>query len=114
MLFNEKYAISHINFSTGFIAIEHNGSEYSYDEPLTGLVRGFSRLIGQESESLGTLQYKIRNSPHDFIIQWDGTYGVMIVAEDIRKMDEIVKYIKNSLYEINYNSLYEERYRTGE
>lgn len=109
MLFNEKYAISHINFSTGFIAIEHSGDDMS-EEPLTGLVRGFSRLIGDEGESLGLMQYKIRNSPHEFVIQWDSEYGVVVVAEDIRKMDEIVKYIKNSLYEINYNMLYNERY----
>ncbi len=109
MLFNEKYAISHINFSTGFIAIEHSG-EYTEEEPITGLVRGFSRLIGQDSESMGLMQYKIRNAPHDFVIQWDSEYGVVIVAEDIRQMDKIVKYVKNSLYEINYNLLYEEKY----
>ncbi len=110
MLFNERYAISYINFNTGFIAIDHNEEEYIEEEPITGLVRGFSRLIGEESESLGLMQYKIRNSPHEFVIQWDSSYGVVIVAEDIRRMDEIVKYVKNSLYEINYNMLYEERY----
>ena len=56
------------------------------------------------------MQYKIRNSPHDFVIQWDSDYGVVIVAEDIRRIDEIAKYVKNSLYEINYNLLYEERF----
>ncbi len=110
MLFNERYAISHINFNTGFIAIDHSDDEYMTDDPITGLVRGFSRLIGQEYESLGLMQYKIRNSPFEFVIQWDREYGVVIVAENIRKMDEIVKYVKNSLYEINYNMLYEERY----
>ena len=51
MLFNERYAISYINFNTGFIAIDHNEEEYIEEEPITGLVRGFSRLIGEESES---------------------------------------------------------------
>ena len=110
MLFNEKYAISHINFNTGFIAIDYSDSGLIDEEPIVGLVRGFSRLIGEESESLGLMQYKIKNSPHEFIIQWDSSYGVIIVAEDIRKMDEIVKYVRNSLYEINYNMLYEQRY----
>ena len=110
MLFNEKYAISHINFSTGFIAIEHDIDDITDEEPLSGLVRGFSRLIGEEIESIGLMQYKIRNSPHDFVIQWDSDYGVVIVAEDIRRIDEIAKYVKNSLYEINYNLLYEERF----
>lgn len=108
MLFNEKYAISYINFNTGFIAIDCSGE--CGEDPMDGLIRGFSRLVGEESESLGMMQYKIRNSPHEFIIQWDSTYGVVIVAEDIRKMDETVAYVKNSLYEINYNMLYEEKY----
>ena len=30
-------------------------------------------------------------------------------VEDMRKIDEIVKFVKNSIYEINYNMLYEKK-----
>lgn len=111
MLFNEKYGISHINFSTGWISIDAADDEFSYSETdsFEGLIRGFSRLIGGERESLGMMQYRITNSPYDFVFQWDNAQGIIIVAEDIGKIDSIVKYIKNSLSEINYNMLYEER-----
>lgn len=111
MLFNEKYGISHINFSTGWISIDSADDEYSYSETdsFDGLIRGFSRLIGGERESLGMMQYKITNSPYDFVFQWDKTQGIVIVVENIAKMDTTVKYIKESLSEINYNMLYEDR-----
>lgn len=108
MLFNEKYAISHINYNTGRIIIEcADNDEYCENETdnLQGLIRGFSRLIGGERESLGMMQYKIKNSPYDFIIQWDTMYGIVITVEDMRKIDEIVGYVKNSIQEINYNML---------
>lgn len=111
MLFNEKYGISHINYNTGRILIDYanDGSEYYENETdnLQGLLRGFSRLIGGERESLGLMQYKITNSPYEFIIQWDTLYGIVITIENMRKIDEIVKYVKNSIQEINYNMLYE-------
>ncbi len=108
MLFNEKYGISHISYSTGRIIIEYADNEYSEDETdsLQGLIRGFSRLIGGERESLGMLQYKITNSPYEFVIQWDSMYGIVIVVEDMRRVDEIVGYVKNAIYDINYNLLY--------
>lgn len=108
MLFNEKYGISHISYNTGRIIIDYadDGSE---TDNLQGLIRGFSRLIGGERESLGMMQYKITNSPYEFIIQWDTMNGIVITVENMRKLDEIVKYVKNSIQEINYNMLYEER-----
>ena len=114
MLFNEKYGISHISYNTGRIIVDFEDDEYSENETdnLQGLIRGFSRLIGGERESLGMMQYKITNSPYDFIIQWDTMYGIVITVEDMRKIDEIVGYIKNSIHEINYNMLYEDRFYT--
>lgn len=111
MLFNEKYGISHVNFSTGWILIDVNDDELSsYEkESFDGLLRGFSKLIGGEIESLGMGQYKTENSPYDFIFQWDSNFGIVIVAENINRIDETVKYIKNSLEEINCNMLYEYR-----
>ena len=111
MLFNEKYGISHISYNTGRIVIDFSESEYAEDETdnLQGLIRGFSRLTGGERESLGMMQYKITNAPYDFIIQWDTMYGIVITVEDMRKIDETVGYVKNSIQEINYNMLYEER-----
>lgn len=111
MLFNEKYAVSHVSYNTGRIIVDYsNDSEYGEDEEaaLYGLIRGFSKLIGGERESLGMMQYKITNAPHEFVIQWENMYGIVIVVENMKQIDEIVKYIKNSIYDINYNMLYEE------
>ena len=113
MLFNEKYAISHVSYSTGRIIIDYSiDSEYNEceEEVLQGLIRGFSKLIGGERESLGMMQYKIADAPHDFIIQWENLNGIVIVVENMRKIDETVKYLKNSIQEINYNMLYEDSF----
>ena len=117
MLFNEKYGISHISYNTGRILIDFSEDEFFvteddffyFNEHLEGLIRGFSRLIGGERESLGMMQYKISNSPYEFVLQWDTQHGIVIIVEDMRKIDEIVKYIKNSIYEINYNMLYQKK-----
>ncbi len=111
MLFNEKYGISHISYNSGRILIDCSESEFSCDDNdgFEGLIRGFSRLIGEDHESLGMMQYKIKNSPYEFVIQWDTMYGIVIIVEDMRKIDEIVKFVKNSIYEINYNMLYEKK-----
>ena len=109
MLFNEKYGISHINFNAGWIIIDSSYDMYEDEENAAfhGLVRGFSKLIDDEIESLGMMQYKIRNAPFDFIFQFDNTHGIVIVAENMKHIDKLVNYIKNSLYDINYNMLYE-------
>ncbi len=111
MLFNEKYGITHINYNTGWILVEcdEDGFDDSENNGLDGIIRGFSRLIGGRSESLGMMQYRIDKSPYDFVIHHDTTQGIVIIVEDMRKLDEIVKYVKNSIYEINYNMLYEEK-----
>ena len=111
MLFNEKYAVSHISYNTGRIIVDYSSDlEYAQDDEAVfhGLIRGFSKLIGGERESMGMMQYRITNAPHDFVIQWDNMYGIVIVVENMRNIDEIVKYIKNSIYDINYNMLYED------
>lgn len=110
MLFNEKYGISHIDFNSGRITIDFNNEGISPNntDGFDGLLRGFSKLIGGEIESLGMMQYKAANSPYDFIFQRDNQYGSVIVVENMRQIDETVKYIKNSLAEINLNMLYED------
>lgn len=110
MLFNEKYGISHIDYNTGRILVDCADEEYSVYETggLDGIIRGFSRLIGGERESIGMMQYKIAKSPYDFVFHFDTAYGIVITVEDMRKLDETVRYIKNSIHEINYNLLYEE------
>ena len=113
MLFNEKYGISHISYNTGRIIIDYvdedNEDYLCEDAGLEGLIRGFARLIGGIRESLGMMQYRITNSPYEFVIQWDTMYGIVITVENMRKLDEIVNYVKNSIQEINYNMLYEQR-----
>ncbi len=111
MLFNEKYGITHINYNTGWILVDCADDEYSEDETfgLDGIIRGFSRLIGGERESLGMMQYRIDKSPYEFVLHYDTTHGIVIIVEDMRRLDETVKYIKNSIQEINYNMLYEEK-----
>ena len=106
--FNEKYGIIHVNYSTGRIIIEHTDDEElsGIDENFEGLIRGFSKLIGGERESLGMLQYCVAKSPYDFIFQIDGRDGIVITVENMRKIDETVRYIKNALADINYNMLY--------
>lgn len=110
MVFYEKYAISHVNFSTGWITIDVAYDEYSSgeDDCMSGLLRGFSKIIGGEIESLGMMQYRISKSPYDFIFQWDLERGIVIVVEDMRKITEIFRYIKTSLDDINMNLLYEQ------
>lgn len=111
MLFNEKYAISHIDFNTGRIIVDASDDEFSSspEDNFNGLIRGFARLVEGERESLGMMQYRVTNSPFDFIFQFDTVYGIVIESEDLRSMDKMVKYIKDSLSDINYNMLYEER-----
>ena len=105
MLFNEKYGIAHINFSTGRIIIEHDNVEI--EENFEGLIRGFAKLTGGQRESLGMMQYSVTKLPYEFIFQIDSLDGIIITIENMRKIDEIVQYIKNSLADINYNMLYE-------
>lgn len=109
MLFNEKYAIGHINFNTGWITLDINTDEFSNPEEdnFSQLLNAFSRLIGGEIESLGMMQYKIRKSPYDFVIQYSGDYEIVIAAENLNQMDAIVKYIKEALADINVNMLWE-------
>lgn len=109
MLFYEKYAVSHINFSTGRILIEHSADESDpdVDRGFDGLIHGFSKLTGGRRESMGMQQYRVTKSPYDFIFQIDGRDGIVITVEDMRKIDEIVRYIKNAIADINANMLYE-------
>ena len=113
MLFNEKYGISHISYNTGRIIIDYSNDDDGYYEEeidhMLALVKGFSKLLGDEHESMGMMQYRIRNSPYEFVIQWDNLCGIVITVENMRKLDEIVRFIKNSIYEINYNMLYLDR-----
>ena len=103
MLLYEKYSISHINYNTGIITIEHSGD---IEEDFEGLIRGFAKLTEGRKESLGMMQYRVTNAPFDFIFQIDFIEGIVIVAEDMRKIDKIVGYIKESIADINYNLLY--------
>lgn len=109
MLFNENFGIAHINFNTGRVIIDYSHDEFTdpQDNAFDGLLRGFSKLIGGRIESLGMMQYKIQNCPYDFIIQWDNLDGIVISVENMNKIDDTVKYIRKSLYDINYNMLYE-------
>ncbi len=109
MLFNEKYGIAHINYNTGRIIIEHSADEElsGLEDNFEGLIRGFAKLCGGERESLGMEQYRVTTSPHEFIFQLDGIDGIVITVENMRKIDEIVRYIKDSLADINYNMLYQ-------
>lgn len=111
MLFNEKYAISHISYNTGRIIIEYQIDEElkEPEENFEGLIRAFSRLTGRERESLGMMQYRVGNLPFEFIFQLEIHDGIVIVIEDMRIIDDAIKYIKNSLYDINYNMLYQNR-----
>ena len=110
MLFNEKYGIAHVSYNTGRILIEHRSDEYlnGTEDNFHGLIRGFSRLIGSEREGLGMMQYRIANAPYEFIFQLDSLDGIVITVEDMRKIDTIIRYIKDSLADINYNMLYME------
>lgn len=110
MLFNEKYGIAHISYSTGRILIEHSPDEElpGAEENFDGLLRGFSKLIGGERESLGMSQYRIAGAPFEFIFQLDSLDGIVISVENMRRIDEIVDYVKNSLANINYNMLYQQ------
>lgn len=111
MLFNEKYAIAYINFSTGRIIVDSADDEFSYslEDNFNGIIRGFAKLVGGERESLGMMQYRVTNLPFDFIFQCDPNLGIIIESENIRNIDKMVRYIKDSLQDINYNMLYEER-----
>lgn len=109
MLFNEKFAIVHINFSTGWITID--AAEDRFTNPDTDsfsqLIYAFSRLTGGEVESLGMMQYRISKAPHDFVFQCGSGSEVAIVVENINKIDAAVKYIREALAEINANMLWE-------
>ena len=109
MLFNEKYGISHISYNTGRILIDFRADEdlCEIEENFEGLIHAFSKLTGGERESLGMSQYRVGKSPFEFIFQLEGRDGIVLVVEDMRKIDETIKYIKNSLYDINYNMLYQ-------
>ncbi|MDE7390284.1 MAG: hypothetical protein K2M82_05015 [Lachnospiraceae bacterium] len=108
MLFNEKYAISHVNFNTGWIVIDYDGyipPEWEEDEyyGLNALIRSFAKFMDGEIISLGMMQYKIDNSPFDFVFQWDNEVGIVIVVEDLNKIGQMFNYIKETLAEINVN-----------
>ena len=109
MLFNEKFAIGHINFSTGWITID--AAEDRFTNPDTDsfsqLLDAFSRLIGGKVESLGMMQYRISKSPHDFVFQCGSDSEIAIVVENINEIDAVVKYIIEVLAEINANMLWE-------
>lgn len=107
MLFNEKFAIGHINFSTGWITVDTSADQFTdpEDDCFSQFIYSFSRLIGGEVESLGMMQYKISGSPYDFVIQSGSGSEIIIVAEDVNKMDSTVKYIREALAEINLNML---------
>ena len=111
MLFNEKYGISHISYTTGRILIEHKPDEEleTIEENFEGLIRGFARLAESERESLGMMQYKVSGSPYDFVFQLENSDGIVMIVEDMRRIDETVRYIKDSLADINHNMLYLER-----
>ncbi len=108
MLFNEKYGIAHVSYNTGRVMIDHTADDEisSADDCFDALIYGFSRLIGGRRESLGMMQYRIDGSPYDFIFQLDSRDGIVITIEDMRRIDEIIAYIKASLADINRNSLY--------
>ena len=110
-ILNEKYAVSHISYSTGRICIDHTPDEElaSLEDNFEGLIYAFSRLIGGRRESLGIQQYAVNSSPYDFVFQLEERSGIVIVIEDMRKIDEAVRYIRDSLYDINYNMLYLQR-----
>lgn len=112
MLFNEKFAIGHINFNNGWITVDVNSDEYSDTENdcLSQLVRSYSRLLNSHEESIGMMQYKINGSPYDFVIQYGGLSELVIVVENMNQLDDTVKYIRQSLAEINQNMLWEETF----
>lgn len=111
MLFNEKYAVSHINYSTGRVCIEHSsdGELSTPEENFEGLIYAFTRLTGGRRESLGMQQYGVSSSPYEFVFQLEAHDGIVIVVENMRKIDETVRYIRDSLADINYNMLYLQR-----
>ena len=109
MLFNEKYAISHVNFNTGRILIDHSTDEEltNIDENFDGLIRGFCRLTGGCREGIGMNRYIVRRAPCEFAFQIDLLDGIVITVENMRKIDETVIYIKTALADINKNMLYQ-------
>ena len=108
MILNEKYGISYINYNTGIIYIEYTCDEYlnSIDENFQGLIQGFSKLCNGHRESLEYYSYTISNLPYDISFTMTNSGQILMFIENMRKIDEAVKYIKNSLIEINYNMLY--------
>ncbi len=109
MILNEKYGISHISFSTGRISVECDEAGETIDECFNGLLSGFSRLTGGNTADVGMGQYTVEKLPYDIVFQLDGADSIVIVAEDMRHIDEIVRYVRESLCEINANMLYEYR-----
>ncbi len=107
MILNEKYAVSHINYSTGRICVESDGEDDSMEDSLFALLRGFARLVGGEVVDMGMRQYAVEKSPYDFVFQIDSMDGIVITVEDMTHIDEIVRYVRESLCEINVNMLYE-------
>ncbi len=108
MLFNEKFGISHINYNSGRICIDYSADEQlsSPEDNLWGLIEGFSRLCGGIRESTGYASYSVSNSPYEILFSLTNNEGIVITVEDMRKIDDIVKYVKDSIADINYNMLY--------
>ncbi len=109
LLFNEKYGIAHVSYNSGRVLIEHTCDEElpTTEDNFNALIHGFSRLTGGRRESLGMMQYRVESAPFDFIFQLDNLDGIVISVEDMRRVDETVRYIKESLSDINYNMLYQ-------
>lgn len=109
MLFNEKYAISHVSFNTGRILIEHSTDEelQNIDDNFDGLIRAFCRLTGGCREGIGMNRYIVRSAPCEFALQLDSSDGIVITVENMHRIDETVRYIKNALADINKNMLYQ-------
>lgn len=110
-ILNEKYAVSYVSYNTGRVSIDHTPDDdlSSPEENFEGLIYAFSRLTGGRRESLGMQQYAVTSSPYEIVFQLEAHNGIIIVIEDMRKIDEAVRYIRDSLADINYNTLYLDR-----
>ncbi len=109
MILNEKYGISHISFSTGRISVECDEAGETIDECFKGLLSGISRITVRNTADESMRQNTEQMLPYDIVFQLDGADSIVIVAEDMRHIDEIVRYVRESLCEINANMLYEYR-----